>query len=244
MDVNNPLKMVLIGLDPYPLHLMKKRVVLLPRLCFFFLLEEFVRCNANLLQRILHCKKRAHGCKWCVPNAPLAHNQLQLGLGLKIFAGTLMASGGIKILIRVLAGPIECLGVGDPKITFFEWPPNWHIVLHFIWHSIWHVFWHSIYLTYILTLSLELYLAFYLAYILAFYLRLYVAFYLTNIFSHSIHSLWHVFGPRRAQLGAARRAGHMAQCPGVPAASGGHNAWRGGRRTRRRRRRSCTFVKI
>ena len=95
-----------------------------------------------------------------------------------------------------------------------KWHSIWHTFGHSIWHLIWHIFWHSIgrsirhtfwhsiwhYQAFYLAFWSESYLpcilTFYLAFILTFYLTYVLKFYLASI----LHSLWLVFGPKRAPL--------------------------------------------
>ena len=121
------------------------------------------------------------------------------------------------------------------------------------------------YLTYILTIYLIFFLAFCLTYVLAFYLAIFVAFYLTCVRvqscsstgsgaggmefgprrAHSIRTLQYNSGPGVLAFGArdmgfgSRRA---PQPPGLAVRFGSQGTARA--EMRRRRRRSCTFVKI
>ena len=116
------------------------------------------------------------------------------------------------------------------------------------------------YLTYILTVYLTFFLAFCLTYVLAFYLAIFLAFYLTCVRVQSRSSTGSgagcmEFGPRRvdrSRRASIRSSRHGVRVQACSAASGAGGEVRGfgsqgtarAEMRRRRRRRSCTLVKI
>ena len=115
------------------------------------------------------------------------------------------------------------------------------------------------YLTYILTVYLTFFLAFCLTYVLAFYLAIFLAFFLTCVRVQPCSSTGSgaggmEFGQRRAdrsRRASIRSSRHGVRVQACSAASGAGGEVRGfgsqdtaRAEMRRRRRRSCTLVKI